>query len=98
MICQVNVYVIDTIRRYYVMFVCGGQYLTEGQMVLWKGFFKTLLRKSVWMQKALNAKKWYLNVLGKYEIIYSETTFVALLGENMISKKLIVCSVTVTVQ
>ena len=35
MISQVNVYVMDTARRYYVMFVCGGQYSTEGHMVLW---------------------------------------------------------------
>ena len=30
MISQVNVYVMDTVRRYYEMFVCGGQYSTEG--------------------------------------------------------------------
>ena len=32
MISQVNVYVMDTVRRYYVMFICRGQYSTE---VIW---------------------------------------------------------------
>ena len=43
MISQVNLYVMDTVRRYYVMFMCGGQYSTDGHMVLSKSFFKNLL-------------------------------------------------------
>ena len=31
MISQVNVYVMDTVWRYYVTFMCGGQYPTDSQ-------------------------------------------------------------------
>ena len=43
MISQVNLYVMDTVWGYYVMFMCGGQYSTDGHMVLSKNFFKNLL-------------------------------------------------------
>ena len=43
MISQVNLYMMDTVQRYYVMFMCGGQYSTDGHMVLSKSFFKNLL-------------------------------------------------------
>ena len=33
MISQVNVYVADSVLRYYVMIVYGGQYSTQGYMV-----------------------------------------------------------------
>ena len=33
MISQVNFYVMDNIRRYFVMLMFGGQYSTEGHMV-----------------------------------------------------------------
>ena len=49
MISQVNVYVADTVLRYYVMFMPGGQYSTYDHMVLWKSFFKNLLRNFAWM-------------------------------------------------
>ena len=34
MIFQVNVYVMETVLRYNVMFMYGGKYSTEGHMVL----------------------------------------------------------------
>ena len=36
MIYQVNVYLGDSVFRYYVMFMYGGQYSTWGDMVSWK--------------------------------------------------------------
>ena len=49
MIFQVNVCVMDTLRRYYVMFIFGGQYSTDCHMIFWKGFVKNLSRNFVWM-------------------------------------------------
>ena len=43
MISQVNVYVMDTVWRYYVMFMCGDQYSTDSHMALSKSFFNNLL-------------------------------------------------------
>ena len=43
MISQINIYVVDTVLRYYVLFMYEGQYLTQDLMVLLKNFFKNLL-------------------------------------------------------
>ena len=49
------------------------------------------------MKRTLNAKNWWINLLGKYYVFHSITHFMVLCRKNMVSKKSkIVCSVKVS--
>ena len=58
MISQLNNYIKNNVQKYYVIFMCRGQYSTEGCMGLRKSFFKNLLWNFLWMELSFNTENW----------------------------------------
>ena len=58
MISQLNNYIKNNVQKYYVIFMCRGQYSAEGCMGLRKSFFKNLLWNFLWMELSFNTENW----------------------------------------